>query len=239
MINISIDGRIVSVERGTTILEAARAIGVHIPTLCHHDGLPPDGNCRLCTVEVEDRGWKKLVASCMYPIKSELAVSTDSERAARARRYVVQLLFNRNPEAAEIAKLAEEYGVRREERFAYDTDLCIRCDRCVRACETNGTSAIGMARAGFERRVAPPYDEEPSDCLGCLACVEVCPTGKITYRDEGSERSIWGRTFELVECARCGARYATKEQLECAGGLGASGALCDRCRKAEYGKLFR
>lgn len=241
MLTIHIDDKAVEVERGETILEAAKKIGVHIPTLCHHEGLPPDGNCRLCTVEIDDRGWKKLVASCMYPIKSEIAVSTNNERVMEARRFIIQLLLNRNPKAIVIGKLAKEYGVEREERFVSEPDLCIRCNRCVRACEVNGTNAIAMAQTGFDRRVAPPYDDVPADCVGCLSCAEVCPTGKITYRDVGTERSIWGRTFELVACERCGARYATKEQLAYVGRLGAADDMlfCEKCRKAEYGKLFR
>jgi len=71
MIEITIDGRKCAVEKGTTALEATRALGIEIPTLCHHDGLPPDGNCRLCQVEVVDRGRKSLVISCMYPIRGQ------------------------------------------------------------------------------------------------------------------------------------------------------------------------
>lgn len=214
MIEVYIDGRAVSVERGSTVLEAAGKLGIHIPTLCHHEGLSPDGNCRLCSVEIDDRGWKKVVASCMYPIKSEMKISTDSERVMKARRFVIQILLNRNPKAIEINRLAEEYGVEREGRFASEPDLCIRCGRCVRACELNGTDAISMARTGFDRFVSPPYGETPASCTGCLACAEVCPTGKIVYRDTRGERRIWERVFELAECERCGARYATKEQLE-------------------------
>lgn len=252
MITLSIDDRAIAVERGTTILAAAGKLGIPIPTLCHHDGLAPDGNCRLCTVEIDDRGWKKLVASCMYPIQSEITVTTKSERVIRARRFVIQLLLNRNPRAIPIARLAKEYGVEREPRFAFDKDLCIRCNRCVRACEVNGVNAIGMAGIGFNRRVTAPYAHAPADCIGCASCAEVCPTGKITYRDKGPVRRIWDREFELVSCERCGARYATREHIALAGRLGAAGGaekggaenadharFCDRCRKAVYGSSFK
>jgi NADH dehydrogenase/NADH:ubiquinone oxidoreductase subunit G len=247
VISVAIDGAMVSVERGTTVLKAARSAGIKIPTLCHHEGLPPDGNCRLCTVEVEDRGWKKLVASCMYPIKSEISVTTGSELVRAARRFVIQLLLNRNPKAVMIKELAAEYGVAREERFAFDSDLCVRCGRCVRACETNGTDAIGMACAGCGRRPAAPYDEPPGGCVGCASCAEVCPTGKITYKDEAGRREIWGRSFELAACERCGARYAAEEHLAYlaeivrlgAGDEEAEPRLCERCRKAVYGARFK
>ncbi|MDR3353890.1 MAG: (2Fe-2S)-binding protein [Synergistaceae bacterium] len=248
MIGVTIDGRTIAVEEGTTLLDAARSIGIKIPTLCHHDGLPPDGNCRLCAVEVDERGRKKLVSSCMYPIKSEISADTKNERVIAARRFVVQLLINRNPKAIAIGELAKEYGVVREERFALEADLCVRCGRCVRACESNGTDAIGMARAGFERYVAAPYDEAPESCVGCASCAEVCPTGKITYKDDGLIRKIWNRTFDLAVCRRCGSRYATKEQLAHIGRLGAANIavedideprLCDKCRKAIYTAKFK
>ena len=246
MIDIKIDGREMSVERGETILEAARRAGIKIPTLCHHEGLHPDGNCRLCTVEVKERGWSKLVASCMFPIRSGVEVDTCGGRVMSVRRFVIQMLINRNPKAIIINELAKEYGVVREERFAYDADLCVRCNRCVRACETNGTNAIGMACKGFERYVASPYDAPPENCVGCVSCAEVCPTGKIRYKDSGGVREIWERSFALVECGRCGARFATEEQIAHIAGLGAGGhaergeydALCERCRKAVYGKRF-
>jgi NADH dehydrogenase/NADH:ubiquinone oxidoreductase subunit G len=247
MIDVTIDGKTISVERGVTVLEAALRLGIHIPTLCHHEGLPPDGNCRLCTVEIEERGRKKLAASCMYPIKSEISVETGNERVINARRFVVQLLLNRNSKAIVVNKLAREYGVTREERFAFDDDLCVRCNRCVRACEINGANAIGMARTGFERYVASPYDSPAENCIGCVSCAEVCPTGKITYKDSGMTREIWGRAFSLVECGRCGARFATEEQIAYVARLGAGeyeergeyAALCDKCRKAVYGARFK
>lgn len=248
MIDISIDGRTITVERGATILEAAGKLGVNIPTLCHHEGLPPDGHCRLCVVEIEDRGWKKLVASCMYPIKSEIKVATKNERVIEARRFIIQLLLNRNPKAISIAQLAKEYGVEREARFAFDEDLCIRCNRCVRACEVSGASAIGMAGIGFNRHVTAPYAHAPVDCIGCLSCATVCPTGKITYKDKDSVRRIWDKEFELIACERCGARYATREQIDYVDRLGTVGVseaeqdhsrFCDKCRKAVYGKSFK
>ena len=247
MISITIDGYEMSADHGETILEAARRAGIKIPTLCHHEGLYPDGNCRLCTVEVKERGRSKLVASCMYPIRSAIEIDTRGELVTRARRFVIQMLVNRNPKAIIINELAKEYRITREERFAYDDDLCVRCNRCVRACETNGTNAIGMARTGFKRYVASPYDAPSENCVGCASCAEVCPTGKITFKDSGSTREIWGRSFVLVACGRCGAKFATEEQIAHIAGLGAGDhaergevdALCERCRKAVYGERFK
>jgi NADH dehydrogenase/NADH:ubiquinone oxidoreductase subunit G len=246
MIRVGIDGKFIEAERGATILDTARKIGADIPTLCHHEGLPPDGNCRLCTVEITERGRKKLVASCMYPIKTEMTVETKSPRVIAARKFIIQLLVNRNPKAVKIHQLAEEYGVAREERFAYDADLCIRCCRCVRACAINGNGAIDMARTGTARYVASPFDEPPERCVGCAACAEVCPTGKITYADEDATRTIWGKKFDLAVCERCGERYATGEHIAQARlGAGeiieeaAESFLCGRCRKAVFAARFK
>jgi NADH dehydrogenase/NADH:ubiquinone oxidoreductase subunit G len=235
VIEIVIDGRTLSVERGITILEAAESADIPIPTLCCHPGLSPDGNCRLCSVEIEQRGRRRLVASCMFPIQGAgLSVFTDTERVRKARRFVLQLLVNRNPKAPILRTLAAEYGVTREERFASEPDLCIRCGRCVRACERDGTNAISLVRRGFEKRVSAPFDEPAAACVGCLACAEVCPTGKITYREEKGTRIIWDRTFEMIACERCGARFATREQLAWAGASEEDARLCERCRRAEF-----
>ena len=142
MINVIIDGIATEVEKGTTILHAANNIGITIPTLCNHEGLNLDGNCRLCSVEIDDRGRKKIVAACMFPVTAPITVDTKSERVMRARKTVLQLLINRNPKAPIIRQLCKEYGVEYEERFASESDLCIRCGRCVRACDINGTKAI-------------------------------------------------------------------------------------------------
>lgn len=239
MIEVSIDGKNFSVERGTTILAAANSMGIRIPTLCHHEGLPPEGSCRVCTVEIEQRGRAKLVASCMFPITGPLEVRTASGRAVRARKFVIGLLLNRNPKAVVIGELAREYGVVREERFASEPDLCIRCARCVRACEINGTNAISLARTGFDRYVAAPYDAAPESCIGCVSCAEVCPTGKITYKDAGGVRTIWNKTFDLIACERCGARYAAKEQIAWVGAGDEDARYCERCRRAVFGECFK
>ena len=238
MIELTLDGRTIQVELGTTILEAARKAGVEIPTLCHHDGLTAEGNCRICMVEIEQRGKKRLVASCMFPIQGALTVETKSERVLEARRFVLQLLVNRNPKSPVIQKLAGEYNVTQESRFASEPDLCIRCGRCVRACEADGTHAIQLVQRGFDRKVAPPYEQSPESCIGCLACAEVCPTGKITYKNEKGTRQIWGRTFEVLACERCGAEFATPEQLAWADTEKEAARYCDHCRKAVFVSHF-
>jgi len=231
MIDITIDGIPIKVEKGTTILHAARENNIDIPTLCNHEGLVPDGNCRICSVEIDDRGSKKIVASCMFPITRSISVETETERVQRARNTVLQLLINRNPKSPIIQQLCDKYGLIREERFALEPDLCIRCGRCVRACEANGTKAIELVDRGFDRHVAPPYELEADACIGCLSCANVCPTGKITYEESPGKRKIWYKEFEVLKCKRCGIYFATKEMLDWAGREENDRDFCDHCQK--------
>lgn len=240
MIDILIDGQTVSVEPGTTVLEAARLAGIRIPTLCDHEGLAPDGNCRLCSVEVTERGRTRLAMSCMYPVNHEgIQVRTDTDRVRSARRFVLQLLADRNPKAPVLQELCAEYGVIPAPAPEIEPGLCIRCGRCVRACETNGTSALSFAGRGWGREVTPPFHEASPDCIGCLACADVCPTGHITWEEKDGKRTIWGKTFDLVECERCHERYATVEQLQFAGVDPESARLCPRCRRIAQQERLR
>ncbi|UQZ88586.1 hypothetical protein C4J81_04945 [Deltaproteobacteria bacterium Smac51] len=221
-----IDGQAVEVARDTTILAAVRLLNRSVPTLCHHEGLPGDGNCRLCLVEINGR----MVTSCMYPLRENgFVVETDNEDIRRARAFVLEMLVDRCPSSPRLMALAAEYGVTPEERFKGDDDLCIRCGRCVRACEINGTAAIGFAGRGAERSVTGPFFTAPDDCIGCLACAAVCPTGKIVFSEKHGRRSIWGREFEMVRCCECGRPYATPGQLSRP--EFAANEICAQCRR--------
>lgn len=226
MIPGRIDGREIRVPWGTTALAAARSLGLAIPTLCHHEGLPDEGNCWLCLVAVGGR----LVTSCMYPLRDGgFEMFTDTDAVRRARRFVLELLVNRCPASPRLSALGAEYGVAPDLRFAAaDGELCIRCGRCVRACAANGPTAIGLVGRGRARRVAGPFFNPPEDCVGCLACATVCPTGKITYTEKGSRRSIWGREFELIRCPACGEVIGTAEQFRW---VGAATDPCPVCRR--------
>ena len=225
-----IDGRSVRVPRETTILEAARSLGRAIPTLCHHEGLPPEGNCRLCLVEMDGR----LAASCMFPLRSnDFEIFTGSEMVLRARRFVLELLINRGPRSPRLLALAREYGLEPDPRFTPEDggQLCIRCGRCVRACEVNGPAAISLVGRGYKRQVTGPFFQPPEDCVGCRACAVVCPTGAITYTEKGSRRSIWNRDFDLIPCESCGQPFATAEELKKVN----QAAVCQDCRRKVFG----
>lgn len=219
MVEVTIDGRKIEVEKGTTALEAAQLLGIEIPTLCYHPGLPPDGNCRLCQVEVLDRGRKSLAISCMYPIRGPVEIHTDTPAVLKARKFVIRLLLARSPKSPVLLELAEKYGVELpDERLVQDRtiDLCIRCGRCVRACAELGNNCIDFVSRGWEKEVNTPFKDPSLDCIGCGSCAEVCPTGAILMTEKDDTRTIWGRTFELVACERCGKRFSTKAQLDAA-----------------------
>jgi bidirectional [NiFe] hydrogenase diaphorase subunit len=216
MLTLEINGRNVQAEEGTSVLEAALSIGVEIPTLCYNEQLSSEGRCRMCMVEVERNGRSKLVSSCMHPVEEGLKVQTDTEKVLAVRKMVLELLLARNPEADKVRELAARYGVT-ESRFGYDedTDKCILCGQCVRTCrEVVGVNALGFSQRGVSKEVGTPFVEPSQACIGCGACYFVCPTGHIEMKDEGDERTIWGRTFKMQKCEKCGRYFAPIYQLE-------------------------
>ena len=226
LISGRIDGRKVTVFRETAILTAAADAGAAIPTLCHHEGLPPDGNCRLCLVEMNGR----LVASCLYPLRdSGFDILTQSPRVRAARRFILALMLTRAPQSPRIRELADEYQAAPEPRFTDEPDGCIRCGRCVRACAESGAEAVSLVGRGRERRVTGPFFQPPESCRGCLACAEVCPTGVITWSETGGRRRVWKRDFDLLACESCNKPFVTSE--EWARLSGASPLLCPVCRR--------
>ena len=107
---LQIDGKEVGASEGMTVLEAAQSAGISIPTLCHHEKLEPFGACRICIVEVEVRGWSRLVVSCVYPVENNLIVRTRSEKIDRIRKSILELLLAHAPDAPDLSELAQEYG---------------------------------------------------------------------------------------------------------------------------------
>ncbi|MGD1995901.1 MAG: 2Fe-2S iron-sulfur cluster-binding protein [Anaerolineae bacterium] len=183
MIRVTIDGQPSEVEEGTTILEAAQQLGIHIPTLCHHPALEPYGACRLCTVETTYDGRSRLVTSCNYPIRWEMDVQTASEKVIEGRKLLVELLLARCPDVPRVQELADSLGVT-ETRFEPQDELCYLCGLCVRACEELiGQSAISFVGRGVEREVGTPFLEFSDACIACGACAFVCPTGAIKLED--------------------------------------------------------
>jgi len=217
MVNLIIDGKKITAQEDTMILEAARAAGIDIPTLCAHESVSRSGACRLCVVKMRKGNRSKIVTSCLYPVEEGIVVETKNERVLNVRRLVLELLLARNPESNVIADLAKKLSVTPQPRFTMDTDKgkCILCRSCVRVCEeVVGVSAIGLSRRGSQKTVGPPYNEESAVCIGCGACAFICPTGHIEMETTEDKRIIWGRTFKMKTCDVCGRYFAPEDQLK-------------------------
>ena len=217
MVNLIIDSKNVTAKEDTAVLEAARATGIHIPTLCAHEAVSRSGACRLCVVEIKKGNRTRIVTSCLYAVEDGLIVDTKSERVLNVRRLVMELLLARCPESEVLQKLAKELGVEKQARFVADTDKgkCILCRSCVRVCEeVVGVSAIGLFARGSGKKVGTPYNEKSDVCIGCGACVYICPTGHIEMTSTGDKRKIWGRTFKMQTCDKCGKYFAPADQLK-------------------------
>ena len=148
---LQIDGKEVRAKEGMTLLEAAKNVGIVIPTRCHHEKLEPYGGCRLCIVEVESRGWTRLVVACVYPVEKNLIVRTRSEKVDRIRKMILQLYLAHAPDAFDLQDLAKEYGADKD-RFEKEASFCILCGLCVRYCaEIKKKNAVGCVDRGRER----------------------------------------------------------------------------------------
>jgi bidirectional [NiFe] hydrogenase diaphorase subunit len=209
-ISVTIDGRGVTVQRDQTILDAARAAGVAIPTLCHLDGLTPVGACRLCLVELQPSG--RLVPACAVAAEEGMEVVTDTPDLRAMRRDVVELFFSeRNHICAvcvangrcELQDMARVLGVTAvnveylhprcevdasHALFVIDHNRCIMCTRCVRVCdEIEGAHTWDVMGRGINARIIADLNRpwgESASCTSCGKCVQVCPTGALYRKGE-------------------------------------------------------
>jgi NADH dehydrogenase/NADH:ubiquinone oxidoreductase subunit G len=198
------DGKEITVEDEMTILDAARANGIDIPTICFHDATTANGLCRMCVVEVE--GQRVLQPACIVQAGPGMKVQTRSERVDRARRSILEMLASTMDlsESAEIQKMIAEYGAdvnrfpdaeRREvpvkddnPMYVRDYSKCLLCWRCVQVCADDAqyTYAINFSGRGYETQIGTFFDKPipESTCVLCGQCVAVCPTGALKPKRE-------------------------------------------------------
>lgn len=184
MIGLTIDGNKVAVEEGTTILNAARELGIEIPTLCYHPALEPYQVCRVCIVELVKDGKSQLVPSCGYKVEEGTEVYTHSEKVIKRRKMIVELILAEAPNSEKVKEIAKKLGIKKS-RFEQKREKeCIMCGLCVRACnELMGMGTIAFAYRGANREVTTPYKEFNDVCSTCGACVQICPTGVIKLEE--------------------------------------------------------
>jgi predicted molibdopterin-dependent oxidoreductase YjgC len=229
-VTCSVDGRPVRVREGDTILDACRAAGVDTPTLCWGDTLTPKNACRVCVVEVD--GNRALVPSCSRKVEPDMAVHTDTERVRHSRRLVLELLgssvdlsttpgierWNERYEAdpkrfgVEVETVAQPPKVDND-LYVRDYAKCILCYKCVDACgdQWQGTFAISVAGRGFDSHISTEHDVPlpESACVYCGNCIEVCPTGALSFRAEFDLRAAgeWDESRQQrtdTICPYCG-----------------------------------
>lgn len=198
MVNLTINGLKVSVEEGSTILEAAQFYGFPIPTLCYMEGLSPYGACRLCVVEIGEGTRARLVSSCTYPAEEGLVVRTASTRVLKARKMVIELLLASCPQSKIIQDIASAHGVR-QQRFKQEHETCILCGRCVRMCEEQMMAkAIGFRDRGEHRTIGTPFDVKSEECRFCGGCMYVCPACQLRCTFSEPEKAICGGCANLT-----------------------------------------
>lgn len=203
-ISLTINGQTVRVSPGATILEAARAAGIEIATICYHENLTANAVCRLCAVEVV--GQRNLQPACVTPAALDMQVNTDTDRVHTARRVILELLASTVDlrEAPGIQEYVERYGadveryaggVRRAFEvlddnpfFVRDYNQCVMCWRCIQVCaeDVQHTFALTWGGRGFDSHVATSFDAAMPDtsCVFCGNCVGVCPTGALKGKVE-------------------------------------------------------
>lgn len=265
LVNLTIDGQNVQVPEGTTVLEAARQAGIKIPTLCYLKDINQIGACRVCVVEIEKA--RGLQASCVYPVAEGMVVRTNTPAVREARKAVVELILSNHPmecltcernTKCELQALAKQFGITdirfkgENTEFPKDTsspaivrnpDKCILCRRCVSVCnKVQGVGVLGTTDRGFNSIVAPAFHHQLSevDCVYCGQCVNVCPVGALTEKDD--TQLVWDalndpEKYVVVQTAPA-VRAALGEEFGFSVGTSVTGKMVAALRRLGFDKVF-
>ena len=231
-------------EEGASLLQTLIDNGYEVPHMCYHEAVSAYGACRLCLVEVEKRGKRKLTTACNYPIKDGIKVFLDTEKVERNRQMVLELTLANSPTPRALRTLAAEHGVALTDvRFPRDEDnTCILCGLCSRVCEKVCGGAITMLGRGDNKRVGTPGDAPSEICIGCASCAYVCPTGHIQVLETKLTRTIWEREFRKLECTSCGKTTITEAQrdylVQNKGYMPDYFELCEECKRSSVVSNF-
>ncbi len=267
MINLTINNIPVSVEEGSTILEAARKLSIRIPTLCNHDDLCVAGNCRVCVVE--QIGNRTLQAACATPVRENMQILTNSMMVMQARKTIIELLLSEhNADCTkcykngncELQDLSNEYRTGNQiyidlvpskhytidqssPSLIKDDSKCIRCQRCVRTCsELQAVSALSAAYKGAEMKISSFYDRPMHEvvCTNCGQCINRCPTGALTERNYIDEvwNAIYDPTKHVVVQTAPAVRVALGEELGYDPGARVTGKLVTALRRLGFDSVL-
>jgi NADH-quinone oxidoreductase subunit G/NADP-reducing hydrogenase subunit HndD len=266
MISLTIDGLPSKVEEGSTLLDAARKLDIHIPTLCFHPDQNVKANCRICLVELE--GSKLLVPACSYPAENGMSVRTHSPKVRRARRNILELILARHAQdclhcdrsgTCELQAVSEEMHFVKIPRYPYvarsdeqdysspsikrDSAKCIDCGRCEYVCsEVQTVHALSKVGRGFEVQFRPAYGRPLSEsiCVGCGQCVQACPTGALTIHDE--TQVVWHTFAEpkktVIAQVAPAVRITLAEALGEPPGSISTGRLVTAMKRVGFHKVF-
>lgn len=228
MVRLTINGNLVAVAPGASILEAAKSIGIDIPNFCYDKDLTVAGACRMCLVEVE--GSRNLLAACATEVAEGMGVQTESEQVVEARKTLLELLLANHPQDCmtcektgncRLQDYCYRYGVKgssfqgERKQFPIDSanhlierdqNKCILCGKCVRVCrQVQVTTAVDFVGRGFETKVTTPFDAPLSMdyCRFCGQCVGVCPTGALINKQMKGTRP-WEVKKVRTTCPFCG-----------------------------------
>jgi bidirectional [NiFe] hydrogenase diaphorase subunit len=206
-ISLTIDGETVETTEGASVLAAALNAGICIPNLCWLPKVTPTGACRVCLVEVERHGRRRMTASCTLEAKEGMIVHAHSEDVLRARRNIVELLLAEAPQSEVLQALAERLGLE-EVRYPERESDCVLCGRCVAACaEIAGTGAKGSVGRGSRRHIGLPFYQEKY-CQKCGECTDRCPMDIAPVSKRGKPGGVCGSELSKNEeipsvCENC------------------------------------
>ncbi|HDH05323.1 MAG TPA: 2Fe-2S iron-sulfur cluster binding domain-containing protein [Nitrospirae bacterium] len=227
-VTLKIDGNEVHVPKGTNLIDAAEAAGVHIPNLCHLKGMRGIGACRMCLVEVEDM--KAPLIGCTTKVKDGMVVNTRTEKVEEVRKFVIDLILSMHPldcmtctkaGACSLQQYAYDFGIKESsfsrKKFGYpvdeenpfikrDPDYCIICGRCVRVCKEQGTNVLEFMGRGVGAKVVTAMDKplEKSDCTFCGSCIDACPVNALLEADRWRKGREWEYKKSKSVCLSCG-----------------------------------
>ena len=267
MINLKIDGMDVSVPAGTTVLEAARKVGIEIPTLCFMKEYNEIGACRICVVEVNEGRGFRIVASCVYPVTEGMEVKTNSLEVQKSRRTTLELMLSTHERKClscvrsgncEFQALCNDYGVTDESRFdgmkpqyeiddsaphmIRDNNKCILCRRCVAACKAQKVGVIGANYRGIDTSVSCGFDLPLNSvaCVSCGQCIVNCPTGALREKDDTDKlfEALNDPTKTVIVQTAPAVRAALGEEFGLPIGTGVEGKMVAALRRLGFAKVF-